>query len=100
MVVKRHRIHTKRNALLFVGVAVVVALVIIIVGIATGRKSTVHITGSNLAYYIDKYNSFYNGYNNTLGNFNTDDGIEEFENILNQYSLEYSNGELRRLCDE
>ncbi|MDD6563907.1 MAG: DHHW family protein [Clostridiales bacterium] len=53
MVVKKHRIHTKRNALLFVGVAAIAALIIIVVGVATGRKSTVHITGSNLAYYID-----------------------------------------------
>lgn len=49
------------------------------------------------SYYIDKYNSFYNGYNNTLGNFNTDDGIEEFENILNKHNLEFIDGELRRI---
>ena len=49
------------------------------------------------AHYINKYNSYNNGYNNNAGNYKTDDGVEEFENILNKYGLEYINGELRRI---
>ena len=46
------------------------------------------------AYYIDKYNSYNNGYNNREGNHNTDDGLNEFKEILKKYNLEYINGEL------
>ena len=52
------------------------------------------------AYWIDFYNSFQDGYNNNSGYYKRDDGIEEFENILNKYGLECINGELRRICDE
>lgn len=48
------------------------------------------------AYYIDKYDSFLNGYNNRSGNFKTNDGIEEFENILKKYNLKFVDGELRK----
>ena len=48
-------------------------------------------------YYIDKYDSFLNGYNNTPGNHATDDGKEEFENILKENNLEFIDGELRRI---
>lgn len=40
-------------------------------------------------YYIDKYDSFLNGYNNTPGNHVTDDGIEEFIQILEENNLEF-----------
>ena len=50
------------------------------------------------AYWIDFYNSFQDGYNNNSGYYKRDDGIEEFENILNKYGLECINGELRRIC--
>lgn len=46
------------------------------------------------AYYIDKYNSCENGYNNQPGNHNTNDGIEEFSRILNENNLEFINGNL------
>ena len=52
------------------------------------------------AHYINCYNSCNEGYNNINGKHNDDDGIEEFENILNKYGLEFINGELRRICDE
>ena len=40
------------------------------------------------AYYINKYGSCNNGYNNEHGNHNTDDGLEEFIKILQRYNLE------------
>ena len=46
------------------------------------------------AYYIDKYDSFLNGYNNQPGNHNTDDGIEEFNQILSDHNLEFKDGKL------
>jgi hypothetical protein len=51
-------------------------------------------------HYINKYNAYENGYNNCVGYWKRNDGIEEFENILKEYNLEYINGELRRICDE
>ena len=46
------------------------------------------------AYYIDKYDSCNNGYNNNYGNYNTDDGIEEFNQILSEHNLEFKDGKL------
>jgi hypothetical protein len=46
------------------------------------------------AYYIDKYDSCNNGYNNNYGNYNTDDGIEEFNQILSDHNLEFKDGKL------
>ena len=46
------------------------------------------------AYYIDKYDSYNNGYNNNAGNHNTDDGIEEFNQILLDHNLEFKDGKL------
>jgi hypothetical protein len=48
------------------------------------------------AHYIDKYDSFRSGYNNCAGNHETDDGIEEFNEILEKYNLEFIDNELRR----
>lgn len=45
-------------------------------------------------YYINKYNSYREGYNNTAGNYETNDGIEEFENILKEYNLNFIDGKL------
>jgi hypothetical protein len=47
-------------------------------------------------YYINKFNSCDNGYNIEVGNHDTDDGIEEFKEILEKYNLKYINGELRK----
>lgn len=47
------------------------------------------------AYYIDKFNSQHNGYNIQGGNYHSDDGIEEFNQILKEYNLEFVDGELR-----
>lgn len=44
--------------------------------------------------YIDKYGSYNNGYNNTAGNHITNDGIEEFIEILQQYNLEFIDGKI------
>lgn len=49
------------------------------------------------AYYIDKYDSYNNGYNNNAGYHNTDDGIEEFNQILKQHNLQFINGQLLRM---
>jgi hypothetical protein len=46
------------------------------------------------AYYIDKYDSCNNGYNNREGNHNTDDGIEEFNKILKENGLKFTDGKL------
>ena len=46
------------------------------------------------AYYINKYDSFLNGYNNREGNYVTDDGIEEFNQILSDHNLEFKDGKL------
>ena len=45
-------------------------------------------------YYIDKYDSCENGYNNTIGNHKTDDGLEEFIEILQQHNLEFVDGQI------
>ena len=52
------------------------------------------------AYYINKYNSCENGYNNNIGYHRSNDGIEEFNQILKENNLEFVDGELRRICDE
>jgi hypothetical protein len=44
------------------------------------------------AYYINKYNSFLNGYNNREGNHSTDDGLNEFCEILREHGLSFENG--------
>ena len=46
------------------------------------------------AYYINKYNSCENGYNNEYGNHNTNNGIEEFNQILSEHNLEFVDGKL------
>ena len=46
------------------------------------------------AYYIDKYDSCNNGYNNEHGNHITDDGIEEFNKILEENGLKFIDGKL------
>ena len=45
-------------------------------------------------YFIDKYDSFLNGYNNQDGNYRTNDGIEEFKRILEEHNLEFTGSEL------
>jgi hypothetical protein len=50
------------------------------------------------AYYIDKYDSFLNGYNNQPGNHNTNDGIEEFNQILLENNLEFIDGKLVKIA--
>lgn len=49
------------------------------------------------AHYINKYNSYENGYNNNTGFWSRDDGLEEFKNILKENNLEFVDGELRRI---
>ena len=46
------------------------------------------------AYYIDKYGSYNNGYNNNSGHHKTDDYIEEFNQILLEHNLEFVDGKL------
>jgi hypothetical protein len=46
-------------------------------------------------YYIDKFNSQHNGYNIQGGNYHSDDGIEEFNQILKENNLQFRDGELR-----
>ena len=46
-------------------------------------------------YYINKYDSCDNGYNNEYGNHITDDGLEEFVEILQQYNIEFIDGEIK-----
>ena len=43
------------------------------------------------AYYINKYDSYNNGYNNDSGHHKTDDGLDEFEQILKEHGVEFSN---------
>ncbi len=50
---KKHRIHIKRKALIVLLGALVVATVLCIVVALTANPRTVHITGSNTAYFID-----------------------------------------------
>ena len=49
------------------------------------------------AYWINYYDSCNNGYNNKNGNHNTDDGKEEFYNILKQHNLQFKNGQLLKM---
>ena len=46
------------------------------------------------AYWINYSDSYNNGYNNREGNHNTDDGIEEFNQILSTHNLEYKDGKI------
>ena len=46
------------------------------------------------SYYIDKYDSYNNGYNNNLGHYKSDDGLEEFNQILSTHNLEYKDGKI------
>lgn len=48
------------------------------------------------AYWINHYDSCKNGYNNKNGNHNTDDGLEEFESILEKNNLEYKEGKITK----
>ena len=41
------------------------------------------------AHYIEQYDSYNNGYNNNAGKYNTNDGIEEFIQILEENNLEF-----------
>ncbi len=45
-------------------------------------------------YYINKYDSFLNGYNNQMGKHDTDDGLEEFIEMLQQHNLEFIDGQI------
>ena len=46
------------------------------------------------ARYIDQYDSCNNGYNNREGNHNTDDGLEEFNKILENNGLKFVDGKI------
>jgi hypothetical protein len=46
------------------------------------------------SWYIDKFNSCDNGYNNNYGNYNTTDGLDEFNEILKTYNLQYIDGKI------
>jgi hypothetical protein len=46
------------------------------------------------AYYINKYDSYNNGYNNREGNYNTTDGLKEFNEILAEHNLKFVDGKL------
>jgi hypothetical protein len=46
------------------------------------------------AYWIEYYDSYNNGYNNQPGNHNTNDGLEEFVEILQQHNLEFVDGQI------
>ena len=50
------------------------------------------------AYYIDKYDSYNNGYNNNAGHHSTDDGLEEFEQILKENGLQFIDGKLVKVA--
>jgi hypothetical protein len=45
-------------------------------------------------YWINRYDSCNNGYNIEAGNHSTDDGLEEFEQILKENGLQFINGKL------
>ena len=45
-------------------------------------------------YWINYYDSYNNGYNNTQGNHITNDGIEEFNKILEENGLKFVDGKL------
>ena len=44
--------------------------------------------------FIEQYNSYNDGYNNHPGNHNTTDGLEEFNEILKTYNLQYIDGKI------
>ena len=46
------------------------------------------------SYFINKYNSYECGYNNCAGNHITNDGKEEFEQILKENGLQFIDGKL------
>ena len=46
------------------------------------------------SYWINQYDSYNNGYNNNLGNYKSDDGLEEFQQILSTHNLEYKDGKI------
>ena len=46
------------------------------------------------AHYIEQYDSYNNGYNNNAGKYNTNDGIEEFNQILEENGLEFVNNKI------
>ena len=46
------------------------------------------------ACWINYYDSCNNGYNIEVGNHNTDDGLEEFIEILEQHNLEFIDGQI------
>ena len=46
------------------------------------------------AYWINYYDSCNNGYNNYAGNHKSDDGIEEFNQILSTHNLQYIDGKI------
>ena len=50
------------------------------------------------AYYIDKYDSYNNGYNNNAGYWNRDDGLDEFNEILKAYNLQFIDGKLVKIA--
>ena len=50
---KTHRNHIKAKVMFGIALAAVVALVILIVCIVNGKNTKIHITGSELTYYID-----------------------------------------------
>ena len=44
--------------------------------------------------FIEQYNSYDDGYNNHPGNHNTTDGLDEFNEILKTYNLQYIDGKI------
>ena len=46
------------------------------------------------SFYINKYDSFYNGYNNNSGPHIDNEGIEEFNDILKKYNLKFEGNKL------
>ena len=50
------------------------------------------------SHYINYYNSCDNGYNNNYGNYKSNDGIEEFEQILKENGLQFIDGKLVKIA--
>jgi hypothetical protein len=48
--------------------------------------------------FIEQYNSYNDGYNNHPGNHNTTDGLDEFNEILKTYNLQYIDGKLVKIA--
>lgn len=48
------------------------------------------------AYWINHYDSCDNGYNNCVGNHDTNDGLEEFIAFLERYNLEFIDGQIAK----